>query len=79
MGLVEHEQRAVTGAHLGQLGDRRLVASNDARCSTSLCRNTSIADLDSRQPSMIDAWFSSSLNTVAPRPPNVVSTPAFAA
>ena len=33
----------------------------------------------SRQPSMIDAWFSSSEQTSTPGPPNVVSTPRFAA
>ncbi len=32
-----------------------------------------------RQPSMIDAWFSSSLHTSTPGPANVVMTPRFVA
>ena len=54
-------------------------ASNFSRCSTSPWRYTATSARESRQPSTIDAWFSSSEHTRVPAPPKVVSTPRLVA
>ena len=53
--------------------------NSQSRWSRSAWRYTSSAACESRQPSMIDAWLSSSEHTSTSRAPKVVSTPRLAA
>ena len=52
--------------------------SSSSQCSASLCRKTLIFALESRAPSMIDAWFSSSLRMKSSLPRIELTVPALA-
>ncbi len=45
---------------------------------TSLCQYRSTSARESRQPSMMEAWFHSSEKTASPRPTSAPTTPALA-